>query len=104
MVRNCINPRCEIKPNFFGAGALYAFPRVKTISARRRMQCFWLCAGCAGRYTVQIDAAGTPVVVPRTARDEQSNGAQKSRLVFQSTRVSLPVGKHESRQLNQALA
>jgi hypothetical protein len=96
MVPRCVNPGCEAKKDFFGAGALYAFARAKSLSNNQQMQCFWLCADCADRFAVQVEATGTPSVIARANRDRPSNSARKAKLVFRSTRVTLPTAKLRS--------
>ncbi len=91
MVSRCVNPRCVVQLNLFGAGALYALEKTKTIRSSRHREYIWLCASCATRLTLQTDADGNVVVIPQsqTRSFPRSDVTSDLRLVFRSTWVPL---------------
>lgn len=92
METRCINPQCEDRSRYFGAGALYVLEKRGVGRLPRHTEYFWLCASCVDRFMVETDAGGNVAVVPqsRTAGLMGSN-ANSLRLVFCSKGITLPV-------------
>lgn len=93
MQKSCINPRCDERSRYFGAGALYALEKRKTGRSPRHTEYFWLCASCAAHFTVQLGRAGDLAVIPqsRTSAAIGPKAINNLRLVFCSKGVTLPV-------------
>jgi len=62
MVNRCVNPACQEELKLLNAGDLYACERRSFDT-----EFFWLCAACAGSFSVYLDPAGAVSVRPRGA-------------------------------------
>jgi hypothetical protein len=91
MAKTCSNPRCLVRPDTVGAGALYALQKTTTDRSSHRNELLWLCASCSARSVLVTDAEGSVVVVSRanTLTSSRLDGKQSIRLVFASPSVSL---------------
>ena len=70
MVKRCINPECRNEFRHLRSGELYALE-----NGRVDTRFVWLCAECAMRYAVTMDAAGAVAVgerscIPRTTSQD----------------------------------
>ena len=71
MVNCCVNPACRTEFRLLDDGDVYAIGRPSSES-----EFFWMCANCASRFDLSLDASGN-LALTRKGDSDQSHPLQR---------------------------
>ncbi len=77
MVKKCVNESCAEPFKYFRGGRLFMVGGPH--ATREGGEWFWLCPRCAEMFTVQLDAEGHPVLVPKPSIEAPEKQTEQSK-------------------------